>query len=409
MAARLAYLVNQYPKGSHTFIRREIAGLEALGTPIRRISIRTAREALVEPADRAEHTRTHVCLDQPIVRLVSAAMATALRRPHRFLRAVLLSLRMHRHSERGLLRHLAYLFEAAYLASFFEREGIAHVHVHFGTNAAAVARLVSTLGGPGYSMTIHGPTEFDAPVGLSLGAKVADSRFTIAISRYCAAQLRRWVAPDHWPKINVVPCAIDEKFFGFSEAVQPDSQLFVNVGRLTPQKGQLLLLEAFAEVVREHPNARLHLVGDGEMRPLIEAAVRSLELSANVEMTGWLCEEDVRKVVLSSRAAVLPSFAEGLPVVIMEALALGRPVIATAIAGVPELVRWGEGGWLVCAGDPMELANAMKDALEMDGPALDAMAAKGRKRVESRHRVEVVAPVLAELFSRWLGTPNEEE
>jgi colanic acid/amylovoran biosynthesis glycosyltransferase len=399
---RLAYLVNQYPKGSHTFIRREIAALEDLGIPVKRIAIRSAREELVDPADRAETKRTHVCLEQPALRVAGAAAWIGISRPCRFIRAVRVALGMYRKSERGLVRHLAYLVEAAYLAWFLHHYGIEHVHVHFGTNAAAVARLVQALGGPGYSMTVHGPGEFDAPIGLSLGAKIADARFVVAISHYCSAQLRRWARPEHWPKIAVVRCTVNESFLGARAPIDPDSQLFVNVGRLTPQKGQLLLLEAFEDVLRDHPRASLLLAGDGEMRPLIESAIACAALAGRVRLSGWLSEDGIRKAILASRVLVLPSFAEGLPVVLMEALALGRPVIATQVAGVPELIRPGESGWIVPAGDRDELAGAMKVALASPAWALEAMAASGARRVRARHRADREAATLAALFSPWI-------
>jgi colanic acid/amylovoran biosynthesis glycosyltransferase len=399
---RLAYLVNQYPKGSHTFIRREIGALEALGIPIRRIAIRSAAEELTEPADRAERERTHVCQDQPITRLIVTAVCVALSRPRRFLRATQLALRMHRRSERGLLRHLAYLGEAAYLIPLLQRDCITHVHVHFGTNAATVARLIQALGGPGYSMTIHGPGEFDAPLGLSLGPKVEDARFVVAISYYCSAQIRRWVGPEHWSKIAIVRCGVDRRLLGAHVPIDPDSQVLLNVGRLTAQKGQLLLLEAFRQVVRDHPRARLMLVGDGEMRPLLERAIRSAELGEHVSITGWLPEAEVRRRMAASRAIVLPSFAEGLPVVLMEALALGRPVITTAIAGVPELVHPGEGGWLVFAGDSERLAAAMRAALDAPAATLETIASTGHKRVRELHQLERQASQLAVLFRPWV-------
>ena len=399
---RLAYLVNQYPKGSHTFIRREILALEALGLPVLRVAIREAAEVLEDPADRMEHARTHYCLKQPWLRLLADTLAVVLSAPLRFLAALRRALDMYRVSDRGLLRHLAYLVEASHLTRVFRREGIGHVHVHFGTNAAAVARLVEALGGPGYSVTIHGPGEFDAPVGLSLGAKVADARFVVAISHYCSGQLRRWAEPSDWEKIAVIRCGVDASFVGSFEPPRAESHGFVSVGRLTPQKGHLLLLEAFRQVLEQEPDATLTIVGDGELRALVEGTVRAKELGSRVRLTGWLAESEVRREMLASRAVVLSSFAEGLPVVLMEALALGRPVVSTAIAGIPELVRDGEIGWLACAGDATSLRDAMVAALRAPADRLAAMASAGRSRVLAMHRVDDEARRLADLFRPWL-------
>lgn len=383
----LAYLTNQYPKGSHTFIRREIAALESRGWGVRRLSIRRAREPLTDPADLAERERTHVCLDEGVWRLTMDVLVVLLARPARFLDAARLCWRMHAVSERGVVRHLAYLVEACHLLLLSESEGWKHVHVHFGTNAAAVARLVRKLGGPSYSLTIHGPGEFDAPVALSLGGKVEDASFAVAISQYGSAQLRRWVHPDAWQRIHVVRCGVDEAFLANPYPIEPDSRRFVSVGRLTPQKGQLLLLEAFVELVREEPTVELVLVGDGELRATLETKIETLGLRGHARVAGWCPEEEVRGLLRGSRALVMPSFAEGLPVAIMEALALGRPVIASAIAGIPELVRDKESGWLVIAGDRSDLVRAMRECLMTPAEVLMELAKRGRERVQASHDV----------------------
>jgi glycosyltransferase involved in cell wall biosynthesis len=156
------------------------------------------------------------------------------------------------------------------------------------------------------------------------------------------------------------------------------------VGRLSEQKGQLLLLEAAAEVAATAPDFRLTLVGDGELRAPTERRIAELGLGDVVEITGWADEAEVRRRILAARALVLASFAEGLPVVIMEAMALRRPVISTWVAGIPELVD-ADCGWLVPAGDAGALAGAMRAALSAPPERLAAMGRAGRARVEARH------------------------
>lgn len=395
---RIAYLTNQYPSVSHTFIRREIRALEARGHTVLRLAIRPGPH-IADPADQEEAAHTLHCLALPKARLFLDMLHYKFTRHIRFLRTLAIAHKMHRSSERGLLRHAAYFFEAAALLRVVERERIEHVHVHFGTNAAAVARLMRHLGGPPYSMAIHGPDEFDAPIGLSLGPKMEDAAFTAAISHYGAAQLRRWIDPGHWDRIHVVRCTIGPEWRAEPPPLDPASQRFVCVGRLCPQKGQLLLLDAFAAALRAHPGARLTLVGDGEMRGAVEARIAALGLEKHVTITGWCGEAEVREHLASARAFVLASFAEGLPVVIMEALALARPVIATAITGIPELVRHGENGWLAIAGDTESLACAMREALEAAPADLEAMGAAGRARVLERHTPEAAVPGLEALLA----------
>jgi len=154
---------------------------------------------------------------------------------------------------------------------------------------------------------------------------------------------------------------------------------------LSAHKGQLVLIDAMKQVVGAGIDARLVLVGDGEMRQRIEQRIREANLAERVTITGWADSAQVREHLRQCRAMVLPSFAEGLPVVIMEALAMARPVISTYIAGIPELVRDGACGWLVPAGDTRALARAMTDALTAPAAQLDAMGQCGRQRVRAAH------------------------
>jgi glycosyltransferase involved in cell wall biosynthesis len=305
---------------------------------------------------------------------------------------------MGRRSDRGLLRHLAYFVEACFLLGVVRRQGVEHMHVHFGTNPTAVARLIRCLGGPRYSFTVHGPDEFDAPRQLDLAGKVADAAFVVAISDYGAAQLRRWVPLDHWPKIQVVHCTVGEDFFREARPIDPASETLVCVGRLCPQKGHLVLIDALARLVSDGVDARLVLAGDGELRQIIEQRIRELDLLDRVEITGWIDEAEVRRRILAARALVLPSFAEGLPMVLMEALALGRPVISTYVAGIPELVRPGENGWLVPAGNVVQLAAALRSVLTTPADVLDAMAQAGRACVQERHSTVAEGARLERLF-----------
>jgi colanic acid/amylovoran biosynthesis glycosyltransferase len=381
---RVAYLTTEYPKVSHTFIRREIQALEELGHFVLRLSIR--RGDAVHAVDRAEASRTVVCLDLPVVRIVLATLMTAFGRPLAMLRGLAMAMRMSRASDRGLFRHLAYVCEAATLLRCCERHDVAHVHVHFGTNAAAVARLMRCLSRRrlSYSMTIHGPDEFDAPRGFALREKVADAAFVAVISDFCHAQVKRWSDPEHWSKLHVVRCTVDQSFTPIGP-IPASSRTLLCVGRLAAQKGHLLLLEALAQLRDNGADADLILAGDGELRFSIEQTIRALGLEPRVRITGWFDEPQLRQLLARARVVVLPSFAEGLPVVIMEAFATQRPVIAPWVAGVPELVRPGENGWLVPAGSVAELAAAMASALETPASRLDSMGRFGARLVRERH------------------------
>lgn len=396
---KVAYLTNQYPKVSHTFIRREIAAIEERGFEVERFSIRPTPDQLVDPLDVAEQARTHVLLDQGLPTLLLRALGVALFRPVRFLRALVLAWRLGRRSERGLPNNLAYLMVACTVFREVRRRGCSHIHVHFGTNPTAVAMLARVLGGPPYSFTVHGPEEFDKPWSISLPDKIERSAFVAAISSFGRSQLYRQCGHEHWSKIVVARCGVDQGYLENDPAPIPDSNQFVCVGRLCEQKGQLLLIEAAARLRDLGEEFRLVLVGDGEMRAEVEGAIRQAGLDAHVVITGWASGDEVHAHLRESRALVLPSFAEGLPVVIMEALALGRPVLTTYIAGIPELVEPGACGWLVPAGSVDALVSAMVEALHTPLDELSRMGREGRARVLARHDTSTAVEPLAAGFS----------
>lgn len=399
---RIAYLVNQYPKVSHTFIRRELQALEALGVEVVRYSIRRVNEPLADEADRAEEKVTRFVLDGGPQGLAAALAKQAAARPAAFARASALAAKIGAGSERGLAIHGAYLGEACVLVDWMEREGVEHVHAHFGTNSATVAMLVEALGGPGYSFHVHGPEEFDKPLTISLAEKIERARFVCGISSFGRSQMYRRVAYEHWPKIHIVRCGVEPAFLEGDGRPFPERPQLVSVGRLSEQKGQILLVEALGRVAKEGRDFSLVLVGDGEMRAEVEAAIARHRIGDRVTITGWASGAEVREHILASRAMVLPSFAEGLPVVIMEALGLGRPVLSTYVAGIPELVVPRENGWLVPAGSVEALADALREVLATPTETLVAYGQAGRAAVLERHDVRVTAASLKALLERYV-------
>lgn len=397
---KLAYLTSQYPKVSHTFIRRELRELEHQGHSVLRLAVRRPEDAVVDPLDVEEDGKTIHCLTQSPLTLLRALAGAAFKRPGRFLSALIECTAMGVASNAGVMRHFAYLIEACFFLPIVQAQGIEHVHVHFGTNPAAVAYLIRHLGGPPYSMMIHGPDEFDDPAGYSLGKKIAASSFTATVSYYASAQLRRWVHHAHWDKIQVVRCIVDERFFDDVRPISRGIPKLLCIGRLSAQKGQLLLIDAFARLLRAGCEAELVLAGDGEMREAVEERIREHGIGKRILITGWIGEDEVRRHLDDCTCLVLPSFAEGLPVVIMEALARGRPVISTYVAGIPELVRPEENGWLVPAGDVSSLVEVMREACSTSGARLEEMGRAGRERVAAQHDSATEAARLAVLIGQ---------
>jgi glycosyltransferase involved in cell wall biosynthesis len=259
--------------------------------------------------------------------------------------------------------------------------------------------LARTLGGPPYSFTAHGPEEFDRPQGLHLREKMEAASHVVAISSFGRSQLYRWVGHAHWPKIEVVHCGLDSVFLHEPPSAPfPSEPRLVCVGRLCEQKGQLLLLEAILQLKDRGLDFHVVLAGDGEMRDEIERFILRHGLQSRVSITGWISSERVKQELLAARAMVLASFAEGLPVVIMEAMALERPVVSTTVAGIPELVRQGVDGWLVAPGDVSALAETLVLVLDADITQLREMGQQARRRVKVRHDINMEAAKLRTLF-----------
>ena len=400
----IAYLVNQYPKVSHTFIRREILALERRGLRVTRYALRGWDEAVVDARDTRERSVTRYLLQGGATALLAAVAATALGRPRRFARALALAFRMGRRADRPLPVHLVYLAEACLLARWMGKAGVTHLHAHFGTNPAEIAMLAAGLVALPWSFTVHGPEEFDKPAFIGLGEKIVRSTFVAAISSFGRSQLFRSVDHGHWDKVEVVHCGLDAESFVTGDTAGPGSGVassrLVCVGRLCEQKGQLLLVEAASRLAASGIPFELVLAGDGEMRPELEAAIARADLGERITITGWIDSDAVREHILASRALVLPSFAEGLPVAIMEAMAAGRPVVSTYVAGIPELLVPKIHGWLAPAGNVDALVEAMADCLRASPEVIARMGAAARDRVAERHDIDTEAGKLAYLFSR---------
>ncbi|MEM1381592.1 MAG: glycosyltransferase family 4 protein [Pseudomonadota bacterium] len=394
----LGYILNSYPMTSTTFIRREIEALERRGLTVKRYAIRHWDGELVDQRDIDEEQRVSYLLEGNAAGVARAFISEAISNFGPFLTAVRTLPKLA--SSAGGIKVLAYLAEAALLRQKCRADGVTHLHAHFGTNAAAVAMLCRLLGGPTYSFTAHGPDEFAIAEQQRYDLKIEHASFAIAITHFARMQLIRWGGPQYRDKIHVARCGLDLSEFEPSP-VPEDANELICVGRLCPQKGQSLIPEAVAPVVRDHPDTKIVLIGDGESRPEIEAEIARLGLENNIELTGWMANKDVIERLKKARGLLLPSFAEGLPIVIMEAMALGRPVISTYIAGIPELLD-AETGWIVPASSTEDLRDAMRGMMAATPEELTQLGAEGRRRIVAHHDIDG----LAEAIARLVGIPG---
>ena len=402
MPLHIAYLVNQYPKVSHTFIRREIHALERRGFKVLRMALRGWNAELADPQDERERGLTRYALRGGPKALLLAALYVALRFPRRLFSGLVLAIRMARRSDRALPYHLVYLAEACRILRWVKSFEANHLHAHFGTNSAEIAMLVHALGGPPYSFTVHGSDEFDRLQLLGIDEKLRRAAFVVSVSSYGRSQIYRSADHTQWPKVKLVHCGVDEEFYDVAHVPVPAAPRLVCVGRLSAEKGQLLLVDAVARVVHKGLAIELVLAGDGEIRPRVEELIAHYGLSEQVRITGWISGKQVRDEILAARALVLPSFIEGLPVVIMEAMALRRPVLATFVGGVPELVRPGATGWLFPAGSVDDLAATIETCLSTSVARLREMGEAAYVLVTEQHSVDREAGTLARLFRQSL-------
>ncbi|MBC7156085.1 MAG: glycosyltransferase, partial [Rhodobacteraceae bacterium] len=374
----VAYLTGEYPRATDTFIQREVAGLRALGIVVHTCTVRrTGPEHLAGPEQRAEAAATFHVIEaaRNPARLLAAHAGALLRAPGRWLRAVALAWRTRAPGLRGTALQAAYFAEAGVLAAHLRATGARHLHNHIATGAGTVAMLAAEITGLPFSITLHGPGIFHEPMRWRLDEKAARAAFVACISHFARAQLMLFADRRHWPRFHIVHCGVEPGRYDRPRRAAPGQRLLF-VGRLAGVKGVPVLLAALAGLRRRHPSVHLTLIGDGPERAALEAEAAALGLGGAVRFAGYASQEGVAAALAEADILVLPSFAEGVPVVLMEALAAGVAVVATAVGGVGELIT-PECGLLVAPGDAEALEHAL-DALLADPGARAALAAAGR-------------------------------
>ena len=398
-ASPIAYLTGMYPKVSHTFIFREVQSLRALGADILPCSVRRPPPEEVRGTEVAmEALRTFFLLDaaRNPLRLVGAHLRLLVTAPRRWTAAARLAIRTTPPGLKAKLWQLFYFAEAGVLARYLQDQGAGHLHNHLGDASGTVALLAATMAGIPFSYTAHGPDLFFAPMHWRVDEKTARAKFVACISYFCRSQIMLFSDPVHWPKLALIHCGIEPaRYAGAPRETFGQHVLFV--GRLAAVKGVPLLLEAFSRVRQAHREARLTLVGDGSERAHLEAYAEALGLGDTVDFVGYRTQDEVASLLEHADMLVLPSFAEGLPVVLMEALASRIPVIATSVAGVPELVRDGETGILVPPSDVDGLTAAL-DRLLNEPDLCQRLGEGGLVAVLDQHDVAREAEKLLSLF-----------
>ena len=403
-AEKIGYLASHYPAVSHSFVWREVQALRALGMPVETISVwRTPDSELLTGEDREAAATTFAILPIRAVRFITIHTRAFGRRPLAYLRTLARAVRLASPGARGRLWQIFYFGEAVVVADHCARAGVRHLHAQFADSAMDVALLATAYAGGDrtWSVALHGPVEFYNVDTRRLPEKTADADFVQAISEFGRSQVMSFLDEEEWAKVHVVHCGVDPTVYAASEASTqgraPGAIDILCVGRLVHHKGQSLLIRSVAELVRRGIDARLVLIGDGPSRGSLEKLVATLGLTGRVSVLGSVGQDEIQAHYLSCDVFCLPSFAEGIPVVLMEAMALQRPVVTTAVMGIPELVEHDISGLIVPPGNADALVAAV--CALADNPARRReMGSAGRAKIVAEFDVRRSAEQLRVLF-----------
>ena len=407
----MAYLLSHYPAVSHTFFLQEVAGLRARGMGIETASINPPDRSInfLPPEEAAEAQTTFYLKDGKPFSTALRLLAILFTHPIAVLRGLGTVLTISGLTLAQRAKWLFYLAQALLLGRWMKQRGLKHLHVHFGGAVAAVGLLTSAAWRTPYSLTVHGPEELLNMDSYHLREKLVRASFVYCVSDFCRSQLFQLVAPSQWPKFHVMRLGVDPVMLtpqsrttisGVSPAGQRTLEL-VCVGRLVPEKGHRILLEALRLLRERKIPIRLTLVGSGSERSSLENFASQHDLTDAVVFTSALSHAHTLTQLRRADIFALASFAEGIPVALMEAMSLGIPCVGTSIAGIPELIRTGVDGLLVPPANPQALADAI-ESLAADPALRKSLGHSGRQRIITQYNLPLNQELLAQSFESHL-------
>jgi glycosyltransferase involved in cell wall biosynthesis len=408
---RVTYVASRYPAVSHTFILREVLALRAGGTEVETVSVhRPGPEDLLATVDRQEAGRTWDILPLDKKAFVRAHLRAVCGHPLAYGRALAEAVGSSPPGWRGPLWQLFYFAEAVYLWDHADRSKVHHLHAHLANVAADVCWLACSFGRGAqprrdwaWSFTMHGPTELYSTERFNLARKVERADAVICISEYTRSQLMYLSDAAHWAKLRVVHCGVDLARYRYSPPPPAEGRLSVLcVARLAPQKGLDVLVRAIGALAGAGTDVHLTIAGSGPLEASLRGAAEQAGVADRVSFAGAVGQDDMAAYYARADVFCLPSFAEGLPVVLMEAMATGRPVVATRIMGVPELVDEGVSGFLVAPGNVEELAEALRK-LAGSRALRESFGQAGRRKVAEGFDAVRCAGQVAEVFDEMVS------
>jgi len=398
--SRVCYLVSQYPAISHTFILREIRCLRGLGFDISTASINGVDRpmAALTYEEREEASNTFYVKKCGLLKGALVGMKAFCLSPLSFFRGLGFALKLCAKNMRSLIRAPFYFVEALLVADWMTQQNGSHLHVHFANPASTVALIVKKLIPVTLSMTVHGPDVFDQVESWHLPEKIRECLFVSCISQFARSQLMRWSTEKYWDRLQVLPLGINPTIFQASKRSHAPSLIeLLCVGRLVGAKGQGVLIQAMSVLVSKGASVRLCLIGDGPQRECLKRLVEREKLSSLVCFEGAVNQDEIGRYYQSADIFVLPSFAEGLPIVLMEAMAMELPVVSTYVNGIPELIREEKEGLLVPPADVDALAGALMRMVR-DPILRGELGRAGRLRVMEKYSLEQNVAALAAQF-----------
>lgn len=398
----MAYLLSQYPAVNHVFMLREVRVLRQLGIEIQVASIRNPDRdpGLMTAAEREEARSTYFVKSSGLFRLMLAHVHTLVSRPSGYIRGLADALRNRSERRPQALYGLFYFTEAVAVGYWMRRHGLSHVHTHY---AATVGVLVARIFPVTLSITFHGPAEFQDPAGSRLAEKVQACLFCCAISQYGVSQLMYVCGYPEWRKLELTALGVDPN--GFPPRpfrAKPSPFQIICVGRLAAVKGQHVLIAAMAALVKEGRHIRLRFAGDGPDRIALRQDVENRGLADCVSFEGNVNQDKLLDLYRESDALVLSSFAEGLPVVLMEAMAMEIPCVAPWVNGIPEIVTQATDGVLVPPGDAEALARAIGGLMD-DAELRRTLGQNARVKIQEKFDLRRNTEHLADVFRRRLN------
>ena len=410
---RIAYLSTHYPYVSHTFIQGEIIALEARGHAVTPIALNApSQEDVLSDHDRREQSRALHLKALPAGRIFSVLLGTFIRHPIAMLRSMQTAISLGGTDVRLAAKAVLQLMEGILVWDHCTKAGITRIHSHFGQAPASVALLATRFGNAvghnrwTWSMTIHGWHEFATEDTSQLKRKIHAADLVVCVSDFTRSQLMRLSRPADWSKIKTIRCGVDLREFRMTadECEKKSEPVVVTTARLSPEKGHVILIGAMAQLRGEGLVLRAVFIGDGPFRNQLTKAAHAAGVDDLIEFAGALPPSAVIDRLSTADAFCLPSFAEGLPVSLMEAMAVGVPVVTTYVAGTPELVVNDVSGWIVPPGNVGRLAEALREATT--GDRRRAMVDGARAAIEHAHDREANIVEFEHLLEACHGTSN---